>query len=218
MRGYGEDLAFIHDAGYSTPPAGLMRLLPRRGRVVDLGCGSGVWAAQLCKTGHEVIGIDQSAPMIRLARRRAARARFIRASVFSVAIPECDTVTALGEVFNYQFARGNLGRLFGRVHAALGPGGVFLFDLAGPGRATGSHHRVGDDWACFAHSREVGRTLIREITSFRRVGKVWRQSDETHRLRLYAPSEVMTLLERAGFRARRLPKQRPGLHVYLARK
>ena len=55
MRGYGDDLAYIHDAAFSdygrnaTP--GLLRILKRngvsRGRVVDLGCGSGRWARKL---------------------------------------------------------------------------------------------------------------------------------------------------------------------------
>jgi len=52
---YQEDLAYIHDVGYghfvngSAP--GLLQLLSRskihEGLVVDLGCGSGLWAAQL---------------------------------------------------------------------------------------------------------------------------------------------------------------------------
>jgi len=78
MSGYGADLAYIHDAGFgdfarkSAP--GLLAILRqagiRGGLVVDLGCGSGIWAAELTRRGYDVLGIDISRAMIRLARAR----------------------------------------------------------------------------------------------------------------------------------------------------
>ncbi len=78
MALYEEDLAFIHDAGFSDygerAAPGLLRLLRRggigSGSVVDLGCGSGRWAAMLAKAGYSVTGMDQSAALLRLARKR----------------------------------------------------------------------------------------------------------------------------------------------------
>ena len=74
---YGPDLAFIHDAGYSdfggTAARGLVRLLRaagiRRGRIVELGCGAGAATRRLVAAGHEVLAIDASPAMLRLARR-----------------------------------------------------------------------------------------------------------------------------------------------------
>lgn len=215
MTGYGEDLAWIHDQGYSSVDPRLLRLLPRRGFVVDLGCGSGVWARALTDRGHDVLGIDQSAAMIRLARRRAPRARFRVQSVYDAQLPPCDAVTALGEVFNYAFRRGELSRVIARVHAALAPGGLFVFDCAEPGRATGQHHRVEADWVCLADSSERGLWLTRSIISFCRVGKSWRRSDEVHRLRLYRATDVLAQLHRCGFRARVLGR-RLGLVGFVA--
>ena len=77
MAGYSEDLAYIHDAGYGdfargAAPALLGALRAHgitTGRVVDLGCGSGIWAALLLDAGYEVLGIDISPAMIRLAKK-----------------------------------------------------------------------------------------------------------------------------------------------------
>lgn len=65
--------------------------------------------------------------------------------------------------------------------------------------------------------------LTRRITSFRRVGDLYRRDHEVHRLRLIRPSEVLGQLRALGFRVRtlraygalRLP---PGLVGLLARK
>ncbi|HLV11351.1 MAG TPA: class I SAM-dependent methyltransferase [Trueperaceae bacterium] len=50
----------------------VMRLADlRRGeRVIDVGCGTGVLAFHVVKAGAEYLGVDASAQMIRLARRR----------------------------------------------------------------------------------------------------------------------------------------------------
>ena len=64
-------------------PAVLGRLQLASGRVFDAGCGNGKSAVWLAENGFEVIGVDQSAPAIEQARRRAVsrgtheRTRFI---------------------------------------------------------------------------------------------------------------------------------------------
>ena len=81
--GYQEDLALIHHLGFSTPSpprararrALLRRRLAPGSLVVDLGCGSGVWAAELTEAGYRVFGVDQSPAMVALAKKSAKGSR-----------------------------------------------------------------------------------------------------------------------------------------------
>ena len=134
---------------------------------------------------------------------------------------------AIGEVLNYLFDEGNtravLPALFARIHAALRPGGLLLFDLAGPGVLHGDgrrHFSAGPDWAVLVEYREQGDVLVRHITTFVERGGGYRRGEEVHRQRLYRPAEILPLLRTAGLKARNtrgyLPG--PGRHVYLARK
>jgi SAM-dependent methyltransferase len=180
--------------------------------------------------GTRFLGIDQSAALIALARRRAPRACLRVGSFVGEPIPECDAVLAIGEVFNYLFDEGNtraaLPSLFERIHAALRPGGLLVFDLAAPGlvpERRGRTWRTGPDWAVLAESREEGDLLTRRITTFRDRGAGYRRSEEVHRQRLYRAGEILALLRAAGFRARTrrgYGEVSPGRgrHVYVARK
>jgi SAM-dependent methyltransferase len=239
MPNYGPDLAYIHDSGFTgaVRGPGLLRLLRRHkvsgGLVVDLGCGSGRWARQLNDHGYRVFGVDQSPAMIGLARRLAPQSKFKVASLLDVELPACDAVTSIGECLNYAFDRRNsraaLKRLFRRVFRALRPGGVFVFDVAEPGRipARPERHWIerADDWTILVEidgDRKRGR-LKRRIISFRKMGKFYRQSEETHDLRLHHASDLMRDLERCGFRARKLPgygqfRLLPGVAAVLAGK
>ena len=77
-HGYSEDLAYVHDAGFTAfvrgSAPGILRLLRQRGIrdgfVVDVGCGTGVLAARLVEAGYRVLGIDLSPSMLRIARPR----------------------------------------------------------------------------------------------------------------------------------------------------
>ena len=220
---YGEDLAYIHDVGHADfaldSAPGILEILRSSGiddgLVVDLGCGTGLLARELIYAGYGVFGVDISGAMIELARERAPEAVFRVASLFEVEIPRCEAVTAMSEVLNYLFDPENEergpGRLFRRVHEALAPGGVFVFDVLGPGqvppgtRAKG--FRVGEDWAVLSEREEDAErgTMERRIVSFRKVGENYRRIDEVHRVRLYDPSELTAELERAGFQVRTMP-------------
>jgi SAM-dependent methyltransferase len=214
---YGKDLAYVHDAGFldlaeqATPL--VVEMLAQRGieegRIIELGCGSGVTAAALTAAGHQVLGIDASRAMVELARTRAPGANFRIGSWVDAQIPECDAVLAIGEVLGYTgSARGTkaeLVDLFGRVRSALRPDGLLIFDLAIPGRVPGgeqSAFRVGEDWAILYTAGESGPHLQRRITTFRRIGggATYRRTEEVHRLRLWHSREIDKMLREAHFR------------------
>jgi 2-polyprenyl-3-methyl-5-hydroxy-6-metoxy-1,4-benzoquinol methylase len=44
-------------------------------RILDVGCGAGRYAVELCQAGADVVGIDFSSEMLAMARQRAERAR-----------------------------------------------------------------------------------------------------------------------------------------------
>ncbi|HEV8045706.1 MAG TPA: class I SAM-dependent methyltransferase, partial [Rubrobacter sp.] len=157
-----------------------------------------MWACELIDAGYRVLGIDISEAMIELSRKKVPEADFRVGSLFEVEIPPCAAVTAISEVLNYLFDAENedlgLGRLFQRVHDALVPGGVFVFDVLGPGQVPpGDKTRgfgVGEDWAVLSEREEdVERgTMERRIVSFRKAGEYYRRDDEVHLVRLYDPS------------------------------
>jgi SAM-dependent methyltransferase len=241
MKGYGEDLAYVHDVGFSeyclNAAPGLLRALKENGinggLVIDLGCGSGRWARRLNRAGYEVLGVDQSPSFIRLARKIAPHSRFINASLLRLPLPACAAVTSIGECLNYAFDRKagktELARLFARVYGALAAGGVFIFDAAEPARIPENGLRrewfQGADWAILVETAgdRKQNSLTRKITCFRQRGRLFRRSIETHRLHLYRGAEIVEMLSQAGFKTEcldayghfRLPV---GITAFLARK
>jgi SAM-dependent methyltransferase len=226
---YGRDLAYVHDQAFGhLARAGaetLLRLLARQGfdsgLTVELGCGSGITAQLLCEGGYDVLGVEVSPDLVEIARGRAPRAGFLNVSLLDAELPACVAVAAIGECFNYAFDEraGDeaLGVIFARVYDALEPGGLFLFDIAEPGRERGGPRREwseGPDWMlCLEASEDhAARTLQRRITVFREVDGGYRRSDELHRLRLYEVQAVLDALDVAGFEARRLGAYGSAVH------
>jgi SAM-dependent methyltransferase len=148
-------------------------------------------------------------------------------------LPECDAVTSIGECFNYCFdgkaGKRELARLFARVHAALRPGGAFIFDIAEPARIPEQQPRriasAGADWAILVETTGDRRhnLLTRHIICFRKIGRQFRRSEEVHRLRLYQADEIVDILSRTGLHVQRLKaygrfRLPAGIAAFLARK
>lgn len=213
---YEQDLAYIHHVGYGRFAEGAGRELLRlfrdngleSGRIIDLGCGSGLWARILTEEGYEAFGIDLSEEMIAIARETAPGARFQVASLHDAELEPCVSVTALGEVINYcaggSPTAGALERLFGKVASALENGGIFAFDIivqSGDGEMNYRSWKKGEEWAVLVEVSERPSTneLTREITAFRKAGEGYRKSVERHRVRKLDAGEIIGLLEAYGF-------------------
>lgn len=238
---YRKDLAYIHDVGFADLAKNAAQVLKAalrgsaidHGLVIDLCCGTGFLAQELAGVGYEVLGIDISGAMLDIARERAPSAHFRQESILKAELPPCVAVAAIGECFNYLFDEDNteseLYELLRRIHEVLDPGGLLIFDVAEQGRVPGSGpqrtHIEGEDWAVLVNAEEDRKNslLARRITTFRKVGELYRRDQEIHQLRLLSRSELLQQLYGLGFEVRivegygqlRFP---PGYAGFLARK
>lgn len=227
---YGATLARLHHEHFGQLAESAARELLARldragftgGRVVDLGTGSGILARAVGADGYDVFGVDISPAMVALARRNAPQARLVEGSAWSADVPEAVAIAAIGEVLGYA-GDGVLPTLAGlearlaELAAALVPGGILLFDLAGPGRSGPSGARSvvwsGEEGMIAVREREeaareeggAGR-LVREIEVFTLAhgcvagdpaARYVREREE-HRLATFAPEAVLEVLGRIG--------------------
>jgi SAM-dependent methyltransferase len=209
---YRAALAQIHDDGFGFIATGAAKMLLAGlelngigdGLVVELACGGGISSRMIVDGGFDVLGYDISADMIEIARERVPEARFEVESLYDAEIPQCVAVTGIGEAFNYRFDEragfDAMRAVFERVHSALVPAGIFIFDVAQPGRAMPRLEHTtwaGDVWEVTSETIEAPgtNTLERRITS-----KRGEDVDvEIHRLALYDHEDVFVALRETGF-------------------
>ena len=213
---YQEDLAYIHDQGFGSLAENAVFLILKalkenqklQGKVIDLGCGSGIAAQKLSAAGYEVIGVDLSADLIAIASQRVPQGKFYVDSLFTFSLFSCDAVIATGECFNYLFDPQNTPenrlKIFQNIYNHLSIGGFFLFDIAEPGRVPRGYVRTyteGPEWVVLMTAKEdrKKKQLTRWITTFRQTGQLYRRDQEQHHLCLLDHSEVVAQLQKIGF-------------------
>ncbi|HEU0103017.1 MAG TPA: class I SAM-dependent methyltransferase [Mycobacteriales bacterium] len=100
-------------------------LLPRGARVLDAGCGTGRVAVELARRGHEVVGVDNDASMLAVARTHPGP-RWRDADLASLDLPDrFDLVVAAGNVVVF-LAAGTEPAVVARLAQHLVPGGLLV--------------------------------------------------------------------------------------------
>jgi SAM-dependent methyltransferase len=190
----------------------LLQQAPRRGTVIDLGCGAGDLAGPVCEAGFDYLGIDLSPDMIALARSRFPEAQFREGSAFDLAEVEGVTaIVAVGEVINYatdpRAGIAGLAPFLRHCRELLGPGGVLLMDVAGPLRADPEPATQIDTTADYRLKVTVvtdpARQLLRRTIT---IEDARGRDSEVHELHLIEPLEVMAALRNTGFTATALDR------------
>ena len=183
--------------------------------VLDLGCGTGRHATILARRGREVTGVDVSAEMLALARRRAADAEVAEldlrvGDVRTVRVGRrYDVVLLMFAVLGYQLTDEDVAATLETVAIHLQPGGVLVFDVwHGPAvEAVGPTVRTKS----VVHGRSVIRRRAHGVLDTSRHicvvdytidqivdAEVVQTDNEQHRMRYFFEVELREMARRAG--------------------
>ncbi len=204
MLAYYDAYSSIMDRCYHNPVIAYMRrvedacirLTEPRGRVLDIGCGTGRQTLLLARLGCEVLALDISFSMLLAARENAARAGLADRVAFVQALADAlpirpsafDRAYSIFGAYNHapRYLRG-----FRQVWRALRPGGRFLLTVLNKHQLT---------WWVETIMKKRGRQLKQRLKSDlcylavrygRRKKRVW--------TRLFTARKLRRALRRAGF-------------------
>ena len=140
--------------------AEVTRRLPLGGRLLDLGCGSGVPSTRVLAEQFDVVGVDFSTAQVARARVNVPTAEFMVADLTDVEFPDAsfDAVTAfyaLNHVPREQHAI-----VYSRVARWLVPGGLFLASMGLADEADWTGEWLGVPTYFSSHAPDVTRALL----------------------------------------------------------
>ncbi|MBI4569361.1 MAG: methyltransferase domain-containing protein [Planctomycetes bacterium] len=180
-------------------------------RVLDLCCGQGRHSLELARRGFEqVVGVDRSRYLIRLAKKRARTAglsvRFHEgdARKFRYKGQPFDCVALMGNSFGYFEQRADDEAVLETVKANLRARGTLLLDISDGDWmrarfAPRSWEWIDDDhFVCRerALSSDGDRLVSREVVVHAEKGVI---ADQFYAERLYSREQITALLARRGF-------------------
>jgi ubiquinone/menaquinone biosynthesis C-methylase UbiE len=183
-------------------------------RLLDVACGTGVHLKYLSRW-YRVTGLDGSAPMLRVARERLPRVRFIRGAMQSFRLPDrFDIITCLFSSIGYVRSEVDLRRTLANFARHLTPGGIAIVEpwLTPREYREGSVHlgTYGTKSRPIARMNTAGRRGGRSIMDMHylvgRDGRI-RSWVERHNMCLFGARTMRSAFRSAGLDARRIPSK-----------
>ncbi|MGE5510613.1 MAG: methyltransferase domain-containing protein [Bacteroidota bacterium] len=180
--------------------------------ILDLCCGQGRHALELARRGFKnVMGVDRSRYLIRLAKKRA------QSEGLSVAFKEGDArnprlaensfdcVAIMGNSFGYFSNKQDDERVLSSVGKILRPSGQLVLDITDGAHMSESFERRSWEWIDEHHfvcrersiSADGERLISREVIVNDETGVI---ADQFYAERLYTRESIGKLLEKTGFR------------------
>jgi len=193
----------------------LVRLGVTSGSILEFGSGTGRHGRILANAGFDVLGVDLSAAMVRLANSGRAVKGFScqQGDIRTVRVDrQFDAVTALFHVLSYQVTNSDLLSVFHNARAHLVSGGVFVFDFwYGPAvftlKPTVREKKIaGDELSVTRVSKpiwDVQRNVVDvhfDVRVMDKKSRNVREFTEVHPMRYFSLPELDLFAECTGFR------------------
>lgn len=202
----------IEQYGISKPKRDSEDLLEsEKNLILDLGCGTGTLTQSLYEKGYDMVGVDNSEDMLRIAmeKRDEAGAEILYLlqdmrelelySTVGTVISVCDSV-------NYILEEDELQTVFELVNNYLYPGGLFIFDfntvfkyaeIIGDATIAENRDECSFIWENYYHEDEEINEYDLTIFVEEEEG-LFRRFQETHYQRGYTVETMRHLVEAAG--------------------
>ena len=101
--------------------------------LIDLGCGTGITTTPWIKKFNKVIGVELSKPMLKEAKKKSSKIKWINQDIVNLKIKEkVDVVTCHFDVLNHVLKEKDLQKVFNNVYEILNNNGIFIFDMMSP--------------------------------------------------------------------------------------
>ncbi len=118
-------------------------------RILDLGCGPGLYSLPLAQKGYEVLGMDISRRSLDYAREQARREKNLNLEYREMDYRELNWENYFDAILLIYCDLGALlkedrDRVLKGIYRALRPGGIFVFDVFTPARR--GREAEGRDW------------------------------------------------------------------------
>ncbi len=180
----------------------LAHLPPQPRPLLDLCCGSGLHSVPFSEAGVPPIGLDYSAPLLDLARRRDEGLLLVRGDMRALPFPNGTfrAVVNFFTSFGYFLLEAENVSVIAEIERVLQPGGALLCDTVGRDYALArlvpeERRCCGEKEYRIRRSWNAGTRRLEKEIEVRRHGssEVFRES-----VRAYTADELVGLLEGAG--------------------
>jgi ubiquinone/menaquinone biosynthesis C-methylase UbiE len=173
----------------------LLRGLLKGRKVLDLGCGSGIFTKKIQRSGGKVVGLDRSKVLLEIAREENPTIPFIQGSALKLPFPQGRFEIVSSNLLIHYFR--NLSNVFKEVARVLKPGGRFVFSF---------HHPVNE----VVTRKEVsGKTHAILTSYFHERPYRWKMLQMKMVSYHHTFENVFEALYRTGFRVERLLEPTP---------
>jgi D-alanine-D-alanine ligase len=181
-------------------------------QILDLCCGQGRHCIELARRGFKnVIGVDRSRYLVRLAKKRAQNERlqvvFKEGDARNPRLPESsfDCVAIMGNSFGYFSNKQDDEKVLTTVGKLLRPSGQLVLDITDGAYMADHFERRSWEWIDEHHfvcrerslSSDRDRLISREVIVHDELGVI---ADQFYAERLYTREGIAKLLEKCGFR------------------
>ena len=177
-------------------------------KVLDAACGTGRHATIFQQSGYDVLCLDLSPAMLKVAQNKGLAT--VQADIRTMSYPnQFDAVILLFSSFQYMLTNKDAKQALNCIYRALKKDGVFILDVWNAWHKIHHYRDRGEEIAetkdfkvLRITNSELGLTdqtyLLGEILLVEKEGK-FEMHHNVHKMRLYSPLELSSLIESVGF-------------------
>lgn len=180
--------------------------------ICDLACGTGGFTIELARRGYNMTGVDISADMLNIAKKKAVNENF-DILFLNQSLPDLDLYGSMDvflcmiDGFNYILIPEMLQSIFSKIHRCfMNKNGILIFDLSSGyklkniiGNNIFLHNEKNIFYAWDNIYHEKTNISEMNLTFFEKKKYGYKRFEENHLQKAYAEKDIVCMLKKAGF-------------------